>query len=413
VVSDYPGHYFPMVPLGWALQAAGHEVRIVCGPGQVETASRTGLPALARGTDVDTLVQARIGYHLEARAGLANHPGLPPLHPLTGEPMARVEDFDWPAYQPQFVAQQAIQGRDRTRGIAGFARHWRPELVLYDLLSVEGLVAAHVSGARAVCHLWGPTGTDEAGYGLERMRPDIPAPVRERLGIDPDAELVTHVIDPCPPEVAPATRATRLPVRYVPYHGPGSAGRPAFAAPGRRRIVVVWSNSLTRIFGPASFVVPTVLAAAADLDVELVLALSADDAARLGTVPPGVQVLRQFPLSLLLHNASVVVHHGGAGCLMTALAAGVPQLALPFGLEQEMIARRLAGTGAGIAIQGSAAEAGNVGTALRALLDVAQHAHAARSLAARNAAAPSPAELVPVLAGLVDRSAHARAVRGL
>jgi UDP:flavonoid glycosyltransferase YjiC (YdhE family) len=400
VVSDYPGHYFPMVPLGWALQAAGHEVRIVCGPAQVDTASRTGLPALARGTDVDTVVQARIGYHLEARAGLANHPGLPPLHPLTGAEMARLEDFDWAGYEPEFVAQQAIHGRDRTRGIAGYAKQWQPDLVLYDLLSVEGLVAAHAVGVPAVCHLWGPTGTDESGYGLERMRPDIPAPIRERLGIDPDIDLVTHVIDPCPPGVAPATKATRLPLRYVPYNGPGSASPTALRKPAKPRVVVVWSNSLTRIFGPASFVVPTVVAAAADLDVELVLALSDEDAAQLGEVPGGVTVLRRHPLSLLLDNASVVVHHGGAGCLMTALAAGVPQLALPFGLEQEMIARRLADAGAGRVIPGSAADATAIRTALRALLDDADHALAARSLAAQNAAAPSPAAFVPALAEL-------------
>src|SRR2546430_12968791 len=109
---------------------------------------------------------------------------------------------------------------------------------------------------------------------------------------------------------------------------------------------------------------------------------------------------RRHPLSLLLDNASVVVHHGGAGCLMTALAAGVPQLALPFGLEQEMIARRLAEAGAGRVIRGSAADVDGIRTALRALLDDPDHALAVRSLAAQNAAAPSPAELVPALAEL-------------
>ena len=400
VVSDYPGHYFPMVPLGWALQTDGHEVRVVCGPAQVDTASRTGLPALARGTDVDTVVQARIGYHLEARSGLAHHPGLPPLHPLTGQEMARLEDFDWAAYEPELAQQQAVHGRDRTRGIAGFARQWQPDLVVYDLLSVEGLVAAHAVGAPAVCHLWGPTGTDETGYGLERMRPDVPAPIRERLGIDPHADLVTHVVDPCPPGVAPATKATRLPLRYIPYNGPSCVSPAALREPVRPRVVVVWSNSLTRIFGPASFVVPTVVAAAASLDVELVLALSDEDAAQLGAVPDAVTVLRRHPLSLLLDNASVVVHHGGAGCLMTALAAGVPQLALPFGLEQEMIARRLADAGAGLVIRGSMVDADGIRVALRALLDDTGYALAARSLAAQNAVAPSPTELVPTLVEL-------------
>ena len=405
VVSDYPGHYFPMVPLGWALQAAGHEVRLVCGPAQAPTASRTGLPVIARGVDVDTVLQARLGYYQEALAGYG-HPGLPPLHPLTGAVMAGLDDFDWPAYQPEFFARAGVDGRDRTRAIAGLARQWRPDLVLHDLLSPEALVAAHVAGGKAVCHLWGPTGTDETGYGLDRLRPDVPAPVRERLGIPLDAQLVTHVIDPCPAPIAPATTAQRLRVRYIPHNGPGTTALPP-ARGGRPRVCVVWSNSLSQIFGDASFVVPAVVAAAEQLDVELVLALSDEDADRLGTVPPSVTVLRRYPLNLLLPGASAVVHHGGAGCLMTAVAAGVPQLALPFGAEQEMIARRLAGSGAGTVIRGSAADAGPIAAALRDLLGTSGYRDSAANLAAENAAAPTPLALVAQLEALVAGAASA------
>ncbi len=396
-VSDYPGHYFPMVPLGWAFQAAGHEVRVACGPAQVSTASRTGLPAVACGSDVDTVVQARIGYHLAARQGLMQHPGLPPLHPLTGAPMRRLEDFDWAAYEPEYVAQAAIRGRDRTRAMAGFARDWRPDLVVHDLLSPEGMVAAHVAGARSLCHLWGPTGTDETGYGLAALRPDVPAPVRERLGIALDADLLPEVVDPCPAAVAPATTSTRLPVRYLPFHGGGGTGPAVPAPPARPRICAVWSNSLSQIFGPASFVLPALVRACADLDVELVLALSTQDAELLGPLPPYARLLRHFPLSLLLPGCSVVVHHGGAGCLMTGLAAGVPQLALPFGAEQEMIATRLAAAGAGLVIRGSLADEASLTTALRRLLVEPAFLARATTLARANDAAPAPAELAAML----------------
>ncbi len=420
MVSDYPGHYFPMVPLGWALQAAGHQVRLVCGPAQAETASRTGFPVVARGTDVDTALQARLGYYQEALAG-HGHPNLPPLHPLTGQEMGSLDEFDWAGYQPEFFARAAVDGRDRTRAIAGLSRQWQPDLVIHDLLSPEALVAAHVANAPAVCHLWGPTGTHETGYGLERLRPDVPAPVRERLGIDPAAELLRFVIDPCPAPIAPSTTARRLPVRYVPYNGAGTLGRPAgpagSVAPapaavsvGKQRVCVVWSNSLTSIFGAASFVVPAVVAAvaelAAELDLELELALSAEDGARLGPLPANTRLLGRYPLSLLLPGAAAVVHHGGAGCLMTAMSAGVPQLALPFGAEQEMIARRLAGSGAGTVIRGSAADPATIAAALRELLTAPGYRSAAAELATRNAQAPTPAALVDELVALVERAKH-------
>jgi len=201
-------------------------------------------------------------------------------------------------------------------------------------------------------------------------------------------------------------------VRYIPHNGPGTTAQPpaqSSAGSRRPRVCVVWSNSLSQIFGGASFVVPAVVEAAAQLDVELVLALSDEDADRLGPVPPSVTVLRRFPLNLLLPGASAVVHHGGAGCLMTAVAAGVPQLALPFGAEQEMIARRLAGSGAGTVIRGSAADAGSIAAALRDLLGTNGYRSTAASLAAENAAAPTPVALVAQLEALAVRAEPALA----
>lgn len=226
VVSDYAGHYAPMVPLGHALRAAGHEVRLVCGPAHAPVAALTGLPvaATSAGTDVDTVESARFGrWHAAMEAGIAPSPAL--LHPATGEPISGLDPAAWEAFAPGYFARMGERGRQRTRAFAAFAREWRPDLVVHDLLSAEGLVAAHVSGAVAVCHLWGPTGTAETGYGLAALRPDIPAPLRAILGIDAGADLVTHVIDPCPAGIAPATDAVRLPVRYTPFPGAGDEDR--------------------------------------------------------------------------------------------------------------------------------------------------------------------------------------------
>src|SRR4051812_34880722 len=46
---DWAGHFFPMVPLGWALRAAGHEVLVATDPGFAPTVTGAGLPALPVG----------------------------------------------------------------------------------------------------------------------------------------------------------------------------------------------------------------------------------------------------------------------------------------------------------------------------------------------------------------------------
>jgi UDP:flavonoid glycosyltransferase YjiC (YdhE family) len=267
-------------------------------------------------------------------------------------------------------------------------------------MSPEGMLAGHVIGVPTVCHLWGPTGTAETGPGAAALTPDVPAPVRERLGIPADLELLKYVIDPCPQAVAPPTRATRLPVRYVPFNGSGAMPGWAAQQPQRPRVCLVWSNSLTRIFGQASFVVPHVVRACAGLGVELLVALNDADADLLGAVPDNVHVLRNFPVHLLMSTCSVVVNHGGAGSMMTALAAGVPQLTLPLGPVLSTMARRLAATDAAIDIPGYAADADSVAAALDALLYNDKHAVAARKLAEDNANRPNAIELVGTLEAL-------------
>ncbi len=86
---------------------------------------------------------------------------------------------------------------------------------------------------------------------------------------------------------------------------------------------------------------------------------------------------------------------------MTAIAAGVPQLALPFGAEQESIARRVEAAGAGAVVPGPAADVDTVHDALAALVDDFACVAAARDLAVAHASAPCLPELVGSLVDLV------------
>ncbi|MDO0926683.1 DUF1205 domain-containing protein [Streptomyces sp. TG1A-8] len=401
-VSAWKGHWYPLVPLGWALQASGHEVRVACAPSQCEDLARAGLTPVPVLGEVDMVFLARLQNVWDAQAGRWPYAGLPP-HPVTGAPMASLAEFPFGEFARESGTRLAGPTRLGFDAAVDLARRWRPDLVVHELLSMEGLLAARVLGVPAVLHLWGPVGTHEDEPGLH-LRPEDPTGAFARHGageLGPD--LVEYVVDPCPGALRPRTSARRLPVRYVPYNGPGAAAPLAPAAAGRPRVCVVWGNSVTRMVGPQAAVLPAVVEAVAGLDVEVVLTANAADAAALGPLPPSVRVLEDHPLHQLLPGCAAVVHHGGAGTLMTALAAGVPQLALPCAMDQFVNARRLAASGAGLAVPAHRAAVAGVREAVAALLERPGHREAAGALRREVLALPSPLRLVADLEELAAR----------
>jgi len=136
-----------------------------------------------------------------------------------------------------------------------------------------------------------------------------------------------------------------------------------------------------------------VVEALADLPVEIVAMAGNRDVA---SVRGGdkVRVLEQFPLHLLLPTCSAVVHHGGAGCMMTAIAAGVPQLAIPAAMDQPTNAARLVASGAGLRIPRPVANPENVRAAVLELLESGEYRDDAARLRAQLMDRPTPAQVV-------------------
>ena len=74
-VSAWPGHYFPLVPLGWALRAAGHEVRVLCAESDVDPVTRAGLTPVPVLRGLDLLLGARMINLIGAYQGNWPYPG--------------------------------------------------------------------------------------------------------------------------------------------------------------------------------------------------------------------------------------------------------------------------------------------------------------------------------------------------
>lgn len=403
-VSDYSGHWFPMVATGWALQAAGHETLVLCAPSQQAAVQRTGLTPVPVLGGPDMMERARIFYYFAAQQGGTERLGMP-LHPVTGEVLTSLADFSWPDYKRDFRERNIAAIRASLDAAVETARDWRPDLVLHDVLSLEGILAAQVAGVPAACHLWGAIGTAETQSGVNLIPVDHNNDFARHGVRAMSPRLIRHVVDPCPASLAGPTDAQRLSVRYTPYNGPGSESpAPRRGGGTRRHVAVVWGNSLNGLIGPRSFLVPTILEALADLPVDVSLACAPEAAATLRAVPENVRVLGYYPLHLLLSDSAAVIHHGGAGCAMTAVSAGVPQLALPYTPEQTTHAERVAATGAGLLSDGPTTPAAEIRAMVVRLLDDAAFRARAGELREEALRLPTPAQLVE---GLVELAASA------
>jgi UDP:flavonoid glycosyltransferase YjiC (YdhE family) len=124
------------------------------------------------------------------------------------------------------------------------------------------------------------------------------------------------------------------------------------------------------------------------------------DPRELGELPPSVHVERWVPQADVMPHAAAMVGHGGSGTTLQALAAGVPQVIVPLFADQPVNARRVAGLGAAIALDGPA----GVGGAVSALLEERSYLTSARAIAHEIAALPPVDDAVRTLEELADET---------
>nr|UPI48948.1 glycosyltransferase [Micromonospora sp.] len=395
VPMPMPTHYLSMVPLAWAFRAAGHEVRFAAQPAVADAIRRSGLTGAPVGGGYD--FAAAIAERRRARRESGE--------PLTPDMVAAMSDAERRAVKERMFTPQVKAAEAIADGLVAYARRWRPELVVADPLALAGPLAAAAAGAPLVRHLWGPDVIGAMGFPGRGLATDQwPDPLLRLYGahgVEPAADYAVRTVDICPPSLRAATGPERLPMRFVPYNGPGI--EPEWAAgSGRRRVCVTWGMSASAVGGREGFLVPWILAGLAEFDVEIVLAIKAADRALLGDLPPGTLVAEEVPLHLLLPSCDAIVHQGGGGTLLTAAALGVPQLIVTNSGDQTFNARLLTATGAAVSVHAEDAADGLLKeTAARLLHDDAEALRAAADvLRAEIQAQPAPAEVAAALASV-------------
>ncbi|KQX56334.1 MULTISPECIES: activator-dependent family glycosyltransferase [unclassified Streptomyces] len=419
-----PTHVAAQVPLAWALRAAGHEVRVAAQPDVVDDITRAGLTAVPVGeslhvaakmnpADTEQAEELRDGAWLRVL-----DPGEIGPERLTPEHLHGLFAAWTPLVHRNTVPDRMIDD------LVAYARDWRPDLVVWDTMTYAGPVAARASGA---AHARLMFGLDLVGLLRERYRAvldRLPPELRDdpleewlgqvlgRHGLEGpgrgfDEELVVGqwTLDPVPTSLALPVSLPRVPVRYVPYNGPAGAPLRLDGPEGRRRICLTLGVSFREVVGEDQASVGELLEAVAGLDVEVVATLDAGQLAALGPLPPNVRAFDFVPLDELLPSCAAIIHHGGAGTFLTALAHGVPQVVVPARMWcNTPRAERARAAGVALTCPPERLTAARLRAMVTRVLDDPSFARAADRVRTEMLGTPTPADIVPVLERLV--SAH-------
>ena len=360
------GHVLPVLPVGAAAAARGHDVLVATGADLGPAVERTGLRYWAMGA-------ASLEAAFSTIDGISELTGRRRLMRIVTEGFA------------------TIHARHFAEGVLALAAEWRPDVIVREDMELGSWIAAERLGVPCVvvqATAWRPP--------IRRLASEPQNRIREEHGLPPDPDLTGHDgalwfttrppslrsgADPMPPTLRELRSAANDAI------GGADAGRalPDWLAadPGRPRVAVTLgtvNKHRVDVFRP-------ILTGLAELDLDIVVALGADPAT-LGDVPSGVRVERYVPMSALLPRSALVVHHAGSGTMLVAAAAATPQLLLPLAADQPENAALCVAAGIALRVDPDALTPGAVSEAARRVLAEPSFAARAGTVAGEIAAMP-------------------------
>lgn len=418
-------HLFPSVPLAWALQAAGHEVRVASRPALAGPTTAAGL-AFAPLVDERELPRS-VGAgkpaaeeSLRTWSRITEAMAIDPLDPVVPNIWRLYRDYVAPALHDLQPADAVPdQPQPVLDALVRFCRGWQPDLVLWDPTMPASAVAARTVGAAQARLMWG---LDHVGWSVDRYArrkaelgerladPDpVVAAVRamaERYDIAYDDELLRGqwTVDPMPAGMRlPTTRLT-VPMGWIPYTGSGTVPEWLHERSGRPRVALTLGASMRAFSKDSEPLIANLLAAVGELDVEVVATLDASQLEGVDRVPDNVRTIDYMPLSQLLPTCAAVIHHGGYGTMCAAAAAGVPQIVAMDGdavMEGPISAHHVTETGAGLTLRHEHCSVDDIRKMVTRVLEEPSFRRSSDALRRDLLSSPSPADVVPVLERLV------------
>ncbi|MEZ3182543.1 DUF1205 domain-containing protein [Streptomyces pimonensis] len=402
-------HLYPVVPLAYALQSAGHDVCVATSPDLATEITAVGLKAVPVGESAD------LGSLLPSVAG-PDH--LVRLASRLGVDTESLGDADIAkSVRYHLISMIALghpgasSARPALADLVDFAAAWRPDLVLWDPMVFGASVAARACGAAHARVLWGldlfarhgdryADVLNAPGDLGDALPIGAMAPVMRRLGLRYDRELLfgQWSIDLMPPRMRLPGDLRYVPLRRVPYNGPGVFPDWLRQPSQRPRVCLTMGMSMRKYFHDDEALITQLLTAVADLDVEVIATVTADQFGPGFQVPDNVRTVDYVPLDLVMRDCSALIHHGGTGTYAAAVPYEVPQLILPTPMGDHLaLSRYVADLGAGLYTARADFSVDVVTKQLTTILAEPSFRAGAAELHRDTMASPSPIELVPVL----------------
>lgn len=371
-------HFAPLLPLCWALRAAGDTVLVAGQPDVVGTANDGGLSVIAVGE----------GFHA---AELLTAPLVDGQRPvIAGRPST--------ARHAAGARLWILHARYLVPSYLAVARSWAPDLIVSDTLDYAGPIVAGLLGIPAVHHRWGMDTFATAAWGTARR---TLRGLCERVGLPDGLPVPDMVLDPSPPGLQDPGVPAGVPIRPVPSNGCGTVPDWAMRRERGRRVCVSLGH-MTLALNGAGLLRALIEGCARLTDTETVITVGAPFREQAGPVPPGVRLVDPLPLDLFLRTCDAVVHHGGGGTMLAAAVFGLPQVVLPQHVDAFDSADRVQASGIGVCLDDAVSQddPGQIAAAVEQVLSEPRFAVAARDLQAAITRMPAPADIVPVLHAL-------------
>ncbi|MDQ1039007.1 glycosyltransferase (activator-dependent family) [Streptomyces sp. V3I8] len=425
VTWPWQTHFQPTVPLAWALQTAGHEVRVASGPELTDVITKSGLTAVPVGSDVPVLQKLTETFTEEHQEIVDTLEKLGPRDDLLFEFADNREEmltWDRMRWLTRYLAE-ILKGMNDSmvEDLVEYSRWWKPDLVVWDWLSYAGSIAATAVGA-AHARIHAEIDVDARfRRNFVRVREEQAPEVREdamadwlggwaeKYGKSFSEEMVSgqFTIDHMLGSLHLETNVPHVAVRYVPYNGTSVVPDWIRRDPAKRRVLATFGVSQEKSGDYQAFSIEQLqdmLDSLADLDIELVVTLPEQLQKELKRVPDNTRLVEFVPLHTIIPSCSAVIHHGGVPAFLDSVAHEVPQLfvgrVVP---DVEERGERMEEAGAGLSIPPAELSGKRIKESLVRLLDEPAFREGAARLREERLTQPTPAEAVRELEAMVER----------
>ena len=369
------GHLIPLVPFLAAAQRQGHETLVIGPPALRDLVDKTGFAFEAGGEPSEAEVAP-----IRERLAVA-----PPLEAST---LGNRELFGRLAARAMLPAMRQV------------CAEWSPDLMLRDPCEYASAVVApplgiptaqvaiSLAAAEAGSIAVAAPALEEHRHGLVEELWATPYLTRFPASLDPSPFAATVRFRE--PEIAPAP---------LPDWWDGST------AP----LIYLTFGTVVSYLSGAAAVYRAAIEAVRDLDVRVLLTVGRHfDASQLGPLPANIHVEPWVDQLDALHEADLVVCHGGSGTVFGTLAAGLPLVVVPVLGDQFDNGRLVAACGAGVTLAPDPSsdksrrvidegDAGRITAAIATVLGSASYGTVAQAVATEMRAAATVDEVLEEL----------------